>query len=333
MPEPAYLVLPDLEFHCTFPVRISRHHKSLPAKTKAWFFRGRDNGHKMQCAIFNGLKPTLLAAVGYPEAGYQQLRLCSDFITYLFLLDDASDELGKRDITSVADVVLNSLYHPHTYCSSTRISEMAKDLAKRMSQTATIRVQHRFMEALNLFFQSVNDQAQDRLSGAIPTLEQYILLRRDTSGCRPCWALIEYANNLDIPDEVHEHPVIRGLSDAAADLAGWSNDLFSYNVERSRGDTHNMIVVAMHHHNLDLFSAAEFVGDMCRQAIEKFNVLRKEVPSWGGKVDQDVAQYVQGLADWIVGCVHWSFETERYFGKANKSVKATRHVQLLPLGY
>jgi hypothetical protein len=83
--------------------------------------------------------------------------------------------------------------------------------------------QQRFIETFDFFFQAVTQQALDREDGVIPDLESYIALRRDTSGCKPCWALIEYANNLDIPDEVMEHPVIRSLGEAANDLVTWSN--------------------------------------------------------------------------------------------------------------
>jgi hypothetical protein len=121
------MILPNLETHCTFPFRKSRYHKFLSARTKAWFFRGRDEDHIKQCTTFKGLKPALLASVTYPNAGYPQLQLCSDFLAYFFFLDDLSDELDKADTKSVADLVMNSLYHPYAYQSSTRISEMAKE--------------------------------------------------------------------------------------------------------------------------------------------------------------------------------------------------------------
>jgi hypothetical protein len=76
---------------------------------------------------------------------------------------------------------------------------------------------------MDLFFQAVHVQATDRAEGVVPDLESYISLRRDTSGCKPCWALIEYANNLVIPDEVMEHPIIQSLGEAANDLVTWSN--------------------------------------------------------------------------------------------------------------
>jgi len=91
-----------------------------------------------------------------------------------------------------------------------------------------------------------------------------------------------------------------------------------------------MISVVMNQEGVDLQTAVDFVGNMCKASIDRFNHDRRCLPSWGPKIDKDVAVYVNGLADWIVGSLHWSFETERYFGKAGKTVKATRVVGLLP---
>lgn len=113
-------------------------------------------------------------------------------------------------------------------------------------------------------------------------------------------------------------------------LTASAQDIFSYNVEQSRSDKHNMIPVVMHHHGLDLQSAVDFVGELCKQSIDRFNDLCKQLPSWGPKIDRDVAVYVNGLRDWIVGSLHWSFESERYFGKDGKRVKTERTVTLLP---
>ena len=54
-------------------------------------------------------------------------------------------------------------------------------------------------------------------------LETYMVLRRDTSGCKPCFALIEYAAGIDLPDEVACHPVIRILEESANACISWSN--------------------------------------------------------------------------------------------------------------
>lgn len=107
-------------------------------------------------------------------------------------------------------------------------------------------------------------------------------------------------------------------------------DLFSYNVEQARRDSHNMIAVIMHRQDLGLQEAADAVGVLCKASIDRFEQDRRLLPSWGPEIDRDVATYVQGLQNWIVGSLHWSFESTRYFGKDGLSVKKHRLVKLLP---
>ena len=79
---------------------------------------------------------------------------------------------------------------------------------------------------MELFFKAVAQQSADRASGSIPDLESYVHMRRDTSGCKPCFALIEYAAGIDLPDQIIDHPTIRALEEATNDLVTWSNVCF-----------------------------------------------------------------------------------------------------------
>lgn len=91
-----------------------------------------------------------------------------------------------------------------------------------------------------------------------------------------------------------------------------------------------MIPILMTHHKLSLQEAVDYVGDLCKQTIDGFIENEKLIPSWGEEVDKEVAIYVKGLRDWIVGSLHWSFMTERYFGTTGSHVKEGRVVKLLP---
>ncbi|OBZ67350.1 Alpha-muurolene synthase [Grifola frondosa] len=238
----------------------------------------------------------------YPLAGFPQLRVCCDFINYLFHLDNICDEMDDNGTHDTATEVLNALHHPYAPSRpATRVGRMTRDYWRRLIVTASPGAQQRFIETFDLFFQAVTQQAMDRKSGAIPDFESYIAMRRDTSGCKPCWALIEYANNLDLPAHVMTHPVINGLEEAANDLVTWSNDIYSYNVEQSKGDTHNLIVVIQQQYGLDLQSAVDFVGDLCLQTIDRFSMLREQMPSWSPQIDRQVQIYVDGLGDWVIG--------------------------------
>ncbi|TDL18758.1 terpenoid synthase [Rickenella mellea] len=324
-------ILPDLVSHCKFPLSISPYSKKVGTTSHSWLVRGGNLSIKKEKANL-GLKGGLLTAMTYPDAPRHELRVCCDFLTYLFHLDNISDCMDDEGANRTADVVMNSLYHSRTYHTSSRVGKMTKDIWRRVATTATKGMKQRFISTFDMFFQAVAVQAADRQDNVIPDLESYITLRRDTSGCKPCWALIEYANGLDIPDDVIEHPVLRDLGEAANDLVTWSNDIFSYNVEQSKGDTHNMIVIVMETEGVPLQTAIDFVGTLCKASIDRFNASKLLLPSFdgGNQIDRDVAQYIKGLEDWIVGSLHWSFETERYFGKLGREVKRTRVVKLLP---
>ena len=92
-----------------------------------------------------------------------------------------------------------------------------------------------------------------------------------------------------------------------------------------------MIVILMTYHGMNLQEAVDYVGELCRQTIDAFCENMKRVPSFGiDQLDKDVAGYIQGVQDWIVGSLHWSFITERYFGLQGAEVKKHSVVTLLP---
>lgn len=76
---------------------------------------------------YTTLQSGLLAAMVYPHAAFSQLRACNDFLTYLFHLDNLSDEMKEDESLSTADTVLNVLYHPDTYQTSSRVGKLAKE--------------------------------------------------------------------------------------------------------------------------------------------------------------------------------------------------------------
>ena len=92
-----------------------------------------------------------------------------------------------------------------------------------------------------------------------------------------------------------------------------------------------MIVIMMRHHGMTLQEAVDFVGDLCKKSIDRFTEDRARLPSWGPEIDAQVQVYVQGLADWIVGSLHWSFDSERYFGRKGGQIKTARVVELAPV--
>lgn len=101
-------------------------------------------------------------------------------------------------------------------------------------------------------------------------------------------------------------------------------------MESARNDTHNMISISMSQFGISLQEAFDHVGTLCSSAISRFLDAKDRLPSFdsGGPIDKDLARYVRGLEDWMVGSLHWSFESSRYFGATGRGVKLTRTVKL-----
>ncbi|KAI5116644.1 hypothetical protein M0805_000404 [Coniferiporia weirii] len=325
------LVIPDLISDCPFTLHLNPDGEKAGVQSDAWLSAQGGLGVKKQ-VLLRGLKCGLLAAMTYPDASAYELRTCCDFLSFLFHLDDLSDEMDKRGALSTRKVVIGSMCDP-TFDSGTRVGRMARSIWNRIIPFASAGTKARFISTFELFFRAVSQQAFDRRAGVVPELKSYISQRRDTSGCKPCWVLIEYANGLDIPDAVMGHEAIETLGEATNDLVSWSNDIFSFKVENARDDTHNMISITMLTLGLSLQDAVDYVGELCSASIARFLAAKRRLPSFdqGGCVDRDVAMYVRGLEDWIVGSLHWSFESARYFGGEGVGVRKTRIVRAMDM--
>ncbi|KAJ6501917.1 isoprenoid synthase domain-containing protein [Mycena sanguinolenta] len=336
---PTSFILPDLFSHCPFSPVYHPNGDAVAQQSVEWLESYCPELSEKQRKALRGLQAGKLTGYCYPTTSPEKLRVISDFLTYLFHLDNISDGMMTRDTEVLTDSVMNALWLPDSYRPTSGVGKkqpsdelnagkMARDFWGRCIPDARAGPQERFKETLGMFFEAVNIQAHMRDTDCIPDIESYIAIRRDTSGCLPCWALIEYSLDIALPEFVAEDPVIKALNQSTNDLVTWSNDIFSYNVEQSRGDTHNMIVILMKYHGHTLQSAVDYVGELCRLSIDTFQRDRASIPNWGPEIQGMVERYVQGLESWIVGSLHWSFITERYFGKSAADVKNTRFIAL-----
>lgn len=107
--------------------------------------------------------------------------------------------------------------------------------------------------------------------------------------------------------------------------------MYSFNVEQSKGDTQNLVIIAMNEMGLDVQGAVDYVGELIKARIDQYVMEKHCLPSWGAEVDAEVAAYVAGLERWVIGVLHWSFDSERYFGAEHERIKKDLIVTLLPV--
>ena len=73
----------------------------------------------------------------------------------------------------------------------------------------------------------------------------------------------------------------------------------------------------------------EWVARYHEEVEAKFLDGLKRVPSWGKEVDDQVAEYIEHLANWPRCNDCWNFESGRYFGSKGLQIQKTRLVPLL----
>lgn len=122
------------------------------------------------------------------------------------------------------------------------------------------------------------------------------------------------------------------MSPPAANLTDHPQDLLSYNKEQAVGDDqHNIVTIIMKQFRLGVQEAIDKAGELSDQKMAEFVQLYSYwVPRWVGPVDLDVQKLIHGMAMCVSGVLHWSYESQRYFGKNGLRVKETRRVRLLP---
>lgn len=202
---------------------------------------------------------------------------------------------------------------------------------------------------MGFFLEARHIQAIHRQNNVIPSIEKYIDIRRDSSAFKPLFDFIEYTLQVDFPEEVMEHPVVQSLKESANDFCTWANvrkrsthfirisltrtdwqDIYSYNKEQACGDSYNLVVLFMKQYDSQLQNAVNTVGDMCFTVLDNFETYKRRLPSWGSQVDKDLGRYIEGLENFMIGCLQWGYMSGRYFGTEGPNIKETRVVKLLP---
>lgn len=122
--EQVVIRFPDVISAIPFAAHINSWTKVVSAESDAWMI-GIANYDESSLRKFAGLNAGLLAGMCYAYCGRDELRVCTDFLSFLFNLDDWTDEFDTTGTKGVADCVMNILYHPNTYESDTIVAKLA----------------------------------------------------------------------------------------------------------------------------------------------------------------------------------------------------------------
>ena len=67
-----------------------------------------------------------LACACYPLIPLHKLRVCADFMNWLWHIDDISDDLDDRSTVTIENEVIATYHHPDTYDPKTNVGKLTK---------------------------------------------------------------------------------------------------------------------------------------------------------------------------------------------------------------
>ena len=99
--------------------------------------------------------------------------------------------------------------------------------------TAAPRSRRRFIEHCKEYFRTVVQEASLRSRNVVLDIEEYLEYRRSNGGVKPCFDLIEYVHDIELPDKVFHDQAFVTCFDGANDMICLSNvsiDLILLNI-------------------------------------------------------------------------------------------------------
>jgi hypothetical protein len=113
--EPSFFVFPDLLSHCPFSLTYHDDGDAIAADSLEWIMSYLPHFTQNKVAALRGLQAGELTAYCFNNCASDHLRVVSDFMNFLFHLDDVSDGHLARDAEGLGNCVMNAFEWPDDY--------------------------------------------------------------------------------------------------------------------------------------------------------------------------------------------------------------------------
>ncbi|WP_328952598.1 terpene synthase family protein [Kitasatospora purpeofusca] len=261
------------------------------------------------------------AAWTFPDARPDLLPLLAEWGVWFFWTDDLLSS-GHDLFAHTSDGGLafgshhgRSLPGPEHQC----IVDLFEHLRSRTEPVAPPGWVRRFRRSLKDCLAAFDTERGHRATGRPPALEEFVALRRRASGMFLHLRFVEFGLDIELPDWVFETADLDEVLHCAADIAGWTNDVFSHQREKRAGEVDNIFAVLRGENpDMDETTALALVvnaigarsADLRAAAVAFRNRYEDRLAREGGL--SQVRSFLDGIADTVAGNLAWTAESPRY---------------------
>ncbi|WP_413758912.1 epi-isozizaene synthase [Streptomyces sp. MMBL 11-3] len=285
---PPALSLPAIE--AGFPRQLHPYWPKLQENTRAWLLEMHLMSAPMIEAYADGLCYTDLMAGFYIGAPDEVLQAIADYSAWFFAWDDRHD----RDVIhgrSAAWERLRVLLHAtldspkeHLYHQDPLVAGFADSMVRLYSFLGE-GWNARFAEHSHAVIEAYDKEFHNRTSGIVPTVEEYLELRRLTFAHWIWLDLLEPSAQYELPAAVRENAAYRRAALLCQEFAAWYNDLCSLPKEMAGGELHNLGISLIHHQGMTLEESVKEVRRRVEECITGFLDAEEQVLRYAEEID------------------------------------------------
>ncbi|GCD97592.1 terpene synthase family protein [Embleya hyalina] len=359
----------DVLFSIPFEAPISPYLDHARSRHLAWV---RERGLiRTEDGMREYIAWDLPEAVGrtYPHASADDQFLLMNWFALAFLFDDDCDTGPGTEAYSRTDAKPSpagaAVLRPRSPERPDRVAEIARELITipfrepgtppdlvspitlawsevwaSMSEGTSVTWQNRFAANWARFLAAHASEMRMSESRAVPDLDSYRVMRRNTAGIPHSLDAIERSRRFEVPPQIQAHPLMRRLREAATDTIAYINDIQSPGRRGRRVASHNLVAVLRDRLDCSYDVALREATRMTYEQLDTFMTLQAYMPQICGELGLGTADRiavemsVEGMRNWIRGYYDWGLHSGPYavpdvlpdepmHGRAEESVDPT----------
>ncbi|MER6344112.1 epi-isozizaene synthase [Streptomyces sp. NPDC001595] len=322
---PPSLALEVIE--AAFPRRLHTYWPRLQEKTRTWLLEKRLMPADKVEEYADGLCYTDLMAGYYLGAPDEVLQAIGDYSAWFFVWDDRHD----RDIVHRRPLSWGRLRtRLHTALDSPRdhlhheepLVAAFADSVLRLNSFLPPTWNARFARHFHAVIEAYDREFHNRIEGNVPTVQEYLELRRLTFAHQIWTDLLEPSAGCELPNAVRKHPAYRRAALLSQEFAAWYNDLCSLPKEIAGDEVHNLGISLITHEGLTLEEAIAEVRRRVEKCISDFLVAERDALRFADGLDDGtvrgketsaaVRACVANMRNWFSSVYWFHHESGRY---------------------
>lgn len=327
------LVIPDI--YCPFPSLTNPNIEQAKKHSLEWAkdFRLIQRDAAQQHFLIAGVAH--FGCSVHPKAALEELCFCCDWYCLITLFDDHFDdtERGKEPelLRLIHDHLLAVLQNPPKAIPQGLAAEAFSDIQQRAARLAPPTWQKHFVQHHADFFAGQLQDAENRAAQHIPDIQACISNRLRTYGTLIVFDAIQLVRHFELPAEIYASPPFQAVLQAAGNVMGWTNDVFSVERELKFGEVNNLVGVVQHVQGGSLQDTVNHVCALIETETRHLQKLIQDLPEYPTEVDRDIHTFLDDLGSWIRGNLDAHRQILRYLGHYFEPGKASTYLEeILP---